>query len=258
MTSPFRCLFFAAAFVAAASAFAQSPTDRAAELLDKGQFLAAEQLIEPLALAKRPDPVAVWELSRVRIGQQLTEDGIKLAEKAIKLDPTQARFHAQLGSAFMAHMASAGRLDRSSYAGKMRKAFEKALQLDPKNVTALAGLARYHWNFGTTKDDLAKAAEYAEAARKVDVFAGEFELGSIAVRRNDMPAALAHFEAATAARPDRADAQTACGLALIRLGRRAEARERFETTLKLSPASELARDSLQALDKADELDAKKR
>jgi len=258
MTSPFRCLFFAAAFVVAASAFAQSPTERAAQLLDQGQFLAAEQLIEPLALAKKPDPVAVWELSRVRIGQQLTEDGIKLAEKAIKLDPTQARFHAQLGSAYMAHMANAGRLDRSSYAGKMRKAFEKALQLDPKNVTALAGLARYHWNFGTSKEDLTKATEYAEAARKLDAYAGEFELGSIAVRRNDMPTALAHFEAAIAAKPDSVDAHTSCGLALLRLGRRAEARERFQTALKISPAAEMARDSLQILDKADELDAKKR
>lgn len=258
MTSLPSRLLSVAALAAAAIASAQSPTERAAELLDKGQFLAAEQLIEPLALAKKPDPVAVWELSRVRIGQQLTEDGIKLAEKAIKLDPTQARFHAQLGSAYMAHMASAGRLDRSSYAGRMRKAFEKALQLDPKNATALAGLSRYHWNFGTTKDDLAKATEYAEAARKLDVFAGEFELGSIAVRKNDVPAALAHFEAAATAKPESVEAQTACGLALVRLGRRADARERFQLALKLSPAAELARDSLLMLDKADEIDAKKR
>lgn len=258
MTSFLLRLFASTVLAGAAIAFAQSPTDRAAELLDKGQFLAAEQLIESLALAKKPDPVAVWELSRVRIGQQLTEDGIKLAEKAIKLDPTQARFHAQLGSAYMVHMATAGRLDRSSYAGKMRKAFEKALQLEPKNATALAGLARYHWNFGTTKEDLAKATDYAEAARKIDAYAGEFELGSVAVRRNDMPTALTHFEAAVAAKPDSIEAQTACGLALLRLGRRAEARERFQTALKLSPAAEMARDSLQILDKAEELDAKKR
>lgn len=258
MTSPIARLLLVFVLVVAVRAIAQSPTERAAELLDQGQFLAAERLIEPLALAKKPDPVAVWELSRVRVGQQLTEDGIKLAEKAIKLDPKQARFHAQLGSAVMAHMANAGRLDRSSYAGKMRKAFEKALQLDPKNATALAGVSRYYWNFGTSKEDHAKAVEYAEAARKIDAYAGEFELGSIAARGNDMPAALTHFEAAIAAKPDSVEAQTACGLALLRLGRRGEARERFQTALKISPASEMARDSLQILDKAEELDAKKR
>lgn len=258
MTSLLFRLFSSAALAAAALASAQSPTDRAAELLDQGQFLAAERLIEPLALTKKPDPVAVWELSRVRVGQQLTEEGMKLAEKAIKLDPTQARFHAQLGSAVMAHMANSGRLDRSSYAGKMRKAFEKALQLDPKNATALAGVSRYYWTQGTTKEDLAKAVEFAEAARKIDRFAGEFELGSIAARRNDVAAALTHFEAATEAKPTDVEAQTACGLALLRLGRRAEARERLQLALKLSPAAELARDSLLALDKADELDAKKR
>jgi Flp pilus assembly protein TadD len=227
----------------------ETPVERAAALLDKGEFLAAERLIEPLAQAKRPDAVVLWEMSRVRAGQHLGDEAIKFAERAIKLDPKQARFHAQLGAALLERMNDAGRLDRNSYAERMARAFEKALQLDPNNVTALTGLSRYNWlPPDADKAALARAWDLAQRARKVDAFLGEMELGSVAARRNDFKTALEHYEAAAELRPNDANAQTSCGLALLRLHREREARERFENAIKISPSADMARESLQALD----------
>lgn len=238
-------------FSAAVAASAQSPTERAEALLDKGEFLAAERLIESLALAKRPDPVAVWELSRVRTGQHQTEEAIKLAEKAIKLDSKQARFHAQLGAAILAHMSEVTRIDQTSWANRMRKAYEKALELDANNLVALTGLSRYYWSTPPNNGgDLAKAQQFAERARKLDPFKGEMEFAAIAARKNDFKTALQHFETAAELNPTHVEAQISCGHLLTRLGRPREARERYENAVKVAPRSDLARTTLEAFEQA--------
>lgn len=259
MTSFLLRLLACSLFTCSASALAQSPTERAEALLDQGEFLAAERLIESLALAKKPDPVAVWELSRVRTGQHQTEAGIKLAEKAIKLDPKQARFHAQLGAAIIEHMSEVTRLDQGTWANRMRKAFEKALELDPNNLVALTGLSRYYWSTAPARGgDFAKATQLAERVRKIDPLKGELELGAIAGRKGDFAAALKHFEAAVELNPRNAEAQISCGHVLLRLGRLREARERYEEALKIAPKSDMARTSLEALEAAQKaVDAKR-
>lgn len=259
MTSFLLRLLVCSLFTCSASALAQSPTERAEALLDQGEFLAAERLIESLALAKKPDPVAVWELSRVRTGQHQTEEGIRLAEKAIKLDPKQARFHAQLGAAIIEHMSEVTRLDQTSWANRMRKAFERALELDPNNLVALTGLSRYYWSTPPARGgDSAKATQLAERVRKIDPLKGELELGAIAGRKGDFAAALKHFEAAVELNPRHAEAQISCGHVLLRLGRLREARERYEEALKIAPRSDMARTSLEAVDVAEKAaDAKR-
>jgi tetratricopeptide (TPR) repeat protein len=248
----FRFRLLACVFLGSAvAAWAQSPTERAEALLDQGEFLAAERLIEPLARAKKPDPVAVWELSRVRTGQHQTEEAIKLAEKSIKLDPKQARFHAQLGAAIMAHMSEVTRIDQSSWANRMRKAFEKALDLDANNLVALTGLSRYYWSTPPASGgDLAKAQQFAERAHQVDRFKGEMELAAIAARKNDFKTALQHFEAAAELNPTHVEAQISCGHILVRLDRKREARERYENAVKAAPRSDFARSTLEAFDQA--------
>lgn len=244
---------------AAACALAESPTERAEALLDQGEFLAAERLIESLALAKKPDPVAVWELSRVRTGQHQTETGIKLAEKAIKLDPKQARFHAQLGAAIEEHMTEVSRLDQVSWANRMRKAYEKAVALDSRNLVALLGLARYYWSTSPASGgDLTKARQFAERAREVDPLKGEMELGAVAGRKGDFATALKHFEAAVELNPKHADAHVSCGHVHLRLGRLREARECYERALQIAPKSDLARHALEAVEQAEKAAEAKR
>ncbi|MBA3848970.1 MAG: hypothetical protein C0502_03115 [Opitutus sp.] len=238
-----------ALLLAVACAGAESPHERALVLIDRGEFFAAEQLIEAQAKAKNPDPVAVWALSRVRTGQGHNEEAVKLAEKSIRLGGDQARFHAQLGSALMARLTEATRLDRTSIMNRARKAFEKTLALEPGNLTALVGLARYHWSLPPQNGgDLAKARQFAERARAADPAKGELELGAVAARRRDYPAALQHFEAAAALDPRNIEAHVSCGNILVRLDRLREARERYELARRISPRSEMARAALEALD----------
>jgi Flp pilus assembly protein TadD len=240
-----------ALFLAVAGHGADSTLDRALHLIDRGEFFAAEQLIEAQAKAKNPDPVAVWALSRVRTGQGHNEEAVKLAERALKLGGDQARFHAQLGAALMARLNEATRLDRTSFTARARKAFEKALSLEPGNVVALLGLSRFHWSLPAQYGgDLAKAQHYAERLRAADPAKGELELGAVAARRRDFTAALQHFESAAELDPKNVEAHVSCGNILMRLERLREARERYELALRIAPRSELARTALEALEQA--------
>ncbi len=240
-----------ALFLAVAGHGAESTLDRALALIDRGEFFAAEQLIEAQAKAKKPDPVVVWAMSRIRTGQGHNEEAVKLAERALKLGGDQARLHAQLGAALMARVNEATRLDRTSLTARARKAFEKTLALEPGNVVALAGLARLHWSLPAQYGgDLAKAQDYAERLRAADPAKGELELGAVATRRRDFARALQHFETAAELDPKNVEAHVSCGNVLVRLERVREARERYELALRLAPRSELARTALEALDQS--------
>lgn len=228
---------------------AQTPIDNAINLLERGEYFAAERIVAPMVAVKKPDAVALWAMSRVRVGQGQTAEGIKLVERALKADDSQARFHAQLGAALIAHLGSADRIAGSAMLPRARKAYEKALSLDGNNLVALLGLSRLLWSLPTSNGgDIAKAKTFAERARQIDPFKGEMELGAIASARRDHAAALTHFEAAIALDPKDVNARVSCGHALMRLDRLREARERFEEALQIDRKSEAARLSLETVD----------
>lgn len=234
---------------------ADSPTEQAAAEIKKGEFIAAERLIEKLALAKKPDPVAVYQLSQVRLAQRQTKEAIKLAEKAIKLDGKQAAYYSHLGNALGQLMNESGPFQQFSTVRRMREAFEKAVKLDPNDIAGLLGLSRYYMSAPPTSGgDSQKAAEFARRVQKLDPYQGDFELGRIAQQATLYAVALEHFEAASRAKPDELAPQAAGAICLGQLGRREEARARLEQILSRKPNYSPA---LRALEALDELGSKK-
>lgn len=225
---------------------AASPLEESAALIKEGKFLAAERLIEPLATGKRPEAEALFQLSQVRAAQHQLPEAVKLAERALKLESGHAAYHAQLGSALWQQSQ-----DRGSFidADRIRKEFERALALDANHVPALLGLARFHLSSIAGKHtSVKKARDYATRAAELDPVLGSIELGDIAARSLDLAGALAHYQRAIAANPKNEAAQFSCGMALMQLKRRDEARVHFQTALKLRPGYEPAKQGLEALD----------
>ncbi len=238
-----------AASLLAVVASAQTALETAAAALKSGDLAAADAALAPLANGEKPDPAALHLLSQVRLGQKNTKDAIALAEKAAQLAPTNADYQAQLGVALSARMPELGFMQQAMVAGKMRKAFERAVELDPKNFNGLVGLARYFANAPEIAGgSLTKAAEFAARLKEVNPFLGESELGRIAERGEQFADALAHYEAAAQLKPDAASAPFNCGRMLVKLGRKDEARARFESALKLNPRFDGAQKALAELD----------
>lgn len=233
-----RSLILAAtsALLISLTATAQSALETAATALKSGDLAAAEAALTPLIAGEKPDPAALRTLSEVRLGQQRAKEAVALAERAVQLVPDQSANQAQLGIALSVRMSELGFMQQAMTAGKMRKAFEKAVELDPKNLNALIGLARYFANAPEIAGgSLEKAAAFAERVKALDAFMGEMELGRIAEKGEKFSEALTHYQTAAQLKPDAVGPQHNGGRMLAKLGRKDEARACFTKALQLKP-----------------------
>lgn len=203
----------------------------------------------PAATPATPaDGAALHQQSLESVKQKNFKEAVDLAEKATKADPTKAEYFSQLGVAISQRMNEVNFMQMAALSGKMRKAFEKSIELDPNHVAGLIGLARFHTNAPEIAGgSLEKAAEYATRLQKIDPFLGAIELGNIASKDEKYTDALLHYEAAAKLKPEHAGVQTGCGRVLAKLGRNDEARVRFEAALKINPEFEPAKKALAAL-----------
>lgn len=184
-----------------------------------------------------------------RLQQKKAKEAVEFAEQATKADPANPAYFSQLGVALSARMNEVNFIQMAGLSSKLKKAFEKSVELDPNHVPGLIGLARFYAGAPEIAGgSLAKAAEFATRVQKLDPFLGEIELGNIASKDEKYADALAHYEAAAQLRPGHAGVQTGCGRVLAKLGRKDEARARFETALKLNPELESAKKALAELD----------
>jgi tetratricopeptide (TPR) repeat protein len=196
-----------------------------------------------------PDAAALYQRSVELLQQKNAKEAVELAEQATKADPTKPEYFSHLGVALSQRINEVTFMQMPAISAKMRKAFEKSVALDPNHVSGLIGLTRFYTNAPEIAGgDLEKAAEIAQRLQKLEPFLGETELGRIAEKREDPADALTHYDAARQLKPDHAGINAACGRMLATLGRKDEARARFETALKLNPEHESARKALAALD----------
>ena len=238
-----------AALVFATTAPASTPLDDARAALKTNNLAQAEALLAPLTGADAQDPVALLTLSQVRLAQKNTLSAIELAERATKLDATKPEYFAQLGRALGQRMGEISFVQQAFLSGKLKRAFEKTVELDPHNVGGLIGLARYYTNAPEIAGgSLEKAQEFALRVQQIVPFLGEIEQGNIASHDEKFADALAHYEAAANLNPSNVEAQNQCGRMLAKLKRTTEARIRFAAALKLDPNLDSAKKALADLD----------
>jgi len=210
-------------------------------------------VLTTIASAQTPavpaDAAALHQQSLESLRQKKAKEAVELAEQATKADPANPVYFSSLGVALSARMNEVNFIQMAGLSSKLKKAFEKSVELDPNHVPGLIGLARF---FGNAPEiaggSLVKAAEFAARVQKLDPFLGAIELGNIASKDEKYPEALAHYEAAVRLKPEHAGVQTGCGRVLLKLGRKEEARARFEAALKLNPELEAAKKGLAELD----------
>jgi len=209
----------------------------------------AALILATFAHAQTPDAAALNQLSIERLQQKNAKEAVDYAEQATKADATKPEYFSQLGMALSQRMNEVNFMQMGMLAGKLKKAFQKSVDLDPNHVPGLIGLARYYTNAPEIAGgSLEKAAEFAQRVRQLDPFLGETELGRVAEKGEAYADALNHYETASKLKPDNAGLQYACGQQLARLGRKDEARTRFEAALTLNPKHQSAQKALAELD----------
>lgn len=225
----------AAAFCMAAVGWAQSSTGlkHAVELYQKTQYRDALAIAEPA----QPKSAPVYAL----IGQcyYMMENYKKAGEsfeKAIEADPKDSLYWDWLGRAYGKRAESSNPFTAPFYARKARANFEKAVELDTKNLEAVDDLFEYYLEApGMLGGGTDKAAQLSERIHTIAPARYHSMQARLAEKQKQIPAAEQHLKEAIEAAPDEAGRLIDLARFLARQGRAAESDAAFERASQLAP-----------------------
>ncbi len=203
------------AFLLANLAFAaRSPEQQAAvDLYNQRKNAEAKAAFDKLAASDVKNAEAWHYLGRIALNADDHETAVKHAEKAVTLDPNNSTFHLRLGDAYGRTAQKAGVFSKMSWAGKCRDAYERAVQLDPKNVDArFAAMGFYQQAPGLVGGGMDKAYNEAAEIQKLDVARGREAYERLYLADKKYAEAFALWEPLLKESPD-------SYLALFRIGR---------------------------------------
>jgi tetratricopeptide (TPR) repeat protein len=123
-------------------------------------------------------------------------------QRAITQEPTNAEYMDWLGRAYGKRAETSNPLMAPSLASKARQAFEKAVELDPRNSDALSDLFDYYLEApGFLGGGYDKALVIADNTAKFDPAQGYFEKAKLAQKRKEFQAAENHLRQAISVAP---------------------------------------------------------
>jgi tetratricopeptide (TPR) repeat protein len=147
--------------------------------------------------------VAVIEADRASGDAEKTKrkQALEGFEHAVELEPGNADYQYRLGSASFEHIDDVGMLSKMSLASGGRKAFEKAIALDPTQIAARVGLSQFYVGApAIAGGSVDKAKERANALIALPEKRGEYQghmiLAGIAVREENWPEVSRQYTAA--------------------------------------------------------------
>jgi tetratricopeptide (TPR) repeat protein len=160
---------------AAAELASWSPSDAAAMLqtaqrqFNAGNYSGAISTLQAAISLSSSNAEAYYWLGRSYYEIRDYDNAITAAEKSVALDAKNSAYHDWLGRIY------GGKADRDrsfSYARKVKKEFEEAVQLNPSNIVARRDLEEYMvqapWVVGGNKDEAAKQIDAIAALDPVE------------------------------------------------------------------------------------------
>jgi Tfp pilus assembly protein PilF len=168
----FRWVIVSLVFIYAAPA---QSLDEGVTFFNKGKIAEARKVFENVLAQDDKSAEAHYRLGLVFLTNQFRneDDAVDQMERAVEINPESADYQYGLGAAYGTKAQNAGFLKQAILAPKVRKAFEKAVQLNPKLVNAHIGLAQYYQRApGIMGGDMAKAFSEADRIIELDEIRG--------------------------------------------------------------------------------------
>ena len=173
------------------SAFAQSIEEGIA-LFNKGKLGEAKSTFEAVLKQNDNSAEAHYRLGLVFLSRQYRneDDAVDQMDRAVEINPSSADYQYGLGAAYGIKAQNAGVFKQAFLAPKIRKAFEKAVELNPKLIEAHVGLAQYYWKApGIMGGDMEKAWKETDAVIQLDEIRGRpFKAGILVSEKKNAEA----------------------------------------------------------------------
>jgi Flp pilus assembly protein TadD len=216
-------------------AAAQTGLDQARklyQLTDYEESLAILHAIEP-----KDGPV--FELiGRNHYMQGEYKKATETLEKAVAAEPGNSEYELWLGRAYGRRAETASPFTAPASANKARQHFEKAVQLNPRNMEALSDLFEYYLEApGFMGGGLDKAAGTAALMASIDAVEGHWAEARLAERRKEFDTAEHHLELAARMAPQQPSRLIDLARFLAKQGRYQESEQSFRKAEKIAPNS---------------------
>jgi tetratricopeptide (TPR) repeat protein len=166
-------------------------------------LLAAGRVDEVIAslqsqLKTAPENAATYNyLCRAYYAVEDWDRAVSNCEKAAKLSPDNSEYHLWLGRAYGEKADHVNPFSAASLAGKLRREFERAVELAPNSIDARSDLAEFYIDApGIVGGGLDKARSQAQALAPLAPAKAHYLNGRIAEKQKDLSTAEKEYRAA--------------------------------------------------------------
>jgi tetratricopeptide (TPR) repeat protein len=169
--------------------------DRARQLFGRSQYRDAIDALAPVASSNDAATQELLGKSYFMLGE--FKKAADAFERATQINPNSSIYFHWLGKAQGRRAETASPFTAPAYASKARAAFEKAVELDSRNIEAINDLFSYYLEApGFLGGGLNKAADLAKRIQALDPVEYHYAMAQIADKRKDYNAAESHFRRA--------------------------------------------------------------
>lgn len=197
----FRSLMLLASVAILVRAADPAPSPEA--LMEKGHYKQARALLEKRLAANANDAEAMSQMALVKLQFREVEPAIQLAEKAVALNPRDARAHSALADCYgQKAEGDVGMFEGMKLLRVFKRENEAALAIDPKNYNALHSWMEFYLGApGIAGGSKSKAGETADKIISIDAAKGNLARGEIALHEKQFDQVLGFAQKAVDADP---------------------------------------------------------
>jgi tetratricopeptide (TPR) repeat protein len=215
------------------AACAGAELDRAAALYERTRY---DEALEILGVLLNKDASALALTGKVYYGKRQYKQSVESLEQAVASAPRNSHYWDWLGKAYGRRAETSSFLTAPKYASQCRKAFEKAVELDPNNVQALTDVFSFYLNApGFLGGGIEKAAATSERIKELDPAQYHNTQAELAKKKKDYTSAEEHLRQALRLAPGKVGPLLDLASFLAGRERYQESDELFEKAVQMAP-----------------------
>jgi tetratricopeptide (TPR) repeat protein len=226
-------LVFAVTLAAILAAAEPPPLERARELYNRTEYEAALALLGPIA---HKDSATYLLMGQCHYMQGDAKKSSELFLKAVQLEPSSSDNRMWLARAYGRRAETSSFFTAPGFATKARENFERAVQLNPRNMEAMSDLFEYYLDApGFLGGGLDRAAALAKRMEEINPAEYHWGQARLAEKRKEYQTAEQHFRRAADLAPRQIGRVIDLARFLAKAGRYQESDEAFRRAEKIDP-----------------------